>query len=149
MADRRDPVVSYHFYIDIESIYQGTFRECSALKMETPVVEYWAGGKSGDTRFAKIPGRVKVADITLKGGLTGPETKKLWDWHQKIVDGQVNQNRQNATIWCFSQDNQPVASWRLFECWPVSVATGSMNAGGNDVLTIELVLAAERLEQVQ
>ena len=35
MADRKkDPLTNFHFYVDIESVFAGTFREVSGLTTE-------------------------------------------------------------------------------------------------------------------
>ena len=112
------------------------------------MIEYWHAGKAGDTRFAKIPGRVKYENITLKGGVT-QDSKKLWDWRKHVQDGRVDDARQNGTVWMFDQANTPVASWKFEGAWPVSLKGPAMNAGNNEVGVEELQIAIEYLERMQ
>jgi phage tail-like protein len=144
---RTDPLVSYHFYIDVESVFQGTFRECSALGSTQDVIEYWHAGKAGETRWAKLPGRIKFDDIVLKGGTTS-DTKKLWDWRKKVEDGHVDDARSNGTIWMFDQANTPKASWRFSDGWPSKVKSPGFNAGQNEAAVEELTIAIEKLERI-
>ena len=89
MADRKkDPLTNFHFYVDIESVFAGTFREVSGLTTENPVIEYWHAGPAGDTRYLKMPGRLKVNDITMKTG-TIDDTLSLHKWRKEIEAGQV------------------------------------------------------------
>ena len=39
MADHEDPLVSFHFAVDIQGVVQGFFTECSGLGSETEIVE--------------------------------------------------------------------------------------------------------------
>jgi phage tail-like protein len=143
---RRDPVASYHFYVDVESVFQGTFREVSGMGSENPVIEYWSAGKGGETKFTKIPGRVKYNDITMKSGTTD-DTLKLTKWREQVEQGKVNDARQNGTIWMFAQDNSPVASWRFYDAWPIKLVGPAANSNANEPAIEELTIAVEKLER--
>ncbi|MBV9358373.1 MAG: phage tail protein [Chloroflexi bacterium] len=146
-GSRNDPLVTYHFYVDVESVFQGTFRECSALGSSQDVIEYWHAGKAGETRWAKLPGRPKFDDIVLKGGTTA-DTKKLWEWRKKVEDGNVDDARANGTIWMFDQANTPKASWRFTAAWPSKLKSPGFNAGQNEAAVEELTMPIEGLERV-
>ena len=66
---RTDPLVSYHFHVEIDGITQAQFRECGGLGSESQVVEYKESVK-GVTVIRKQPGAIKWADITLKRGVS-------------------------------------------------------------------------------
>jgi phage tail-like protein len=144
IGGRKDRLAGYHFYVDIEGVFQGTFRECSGMSTQSDVIEYWSGAKEGDTQFSKIPGRVKYNDITLKGGLA-EDTKGLWDWRGRVEKGEVDKARQNGTIYMFDQGNKAVAKWRFEDAWPTKLAGPGLNAGSNDVAVEELTIAIEKL----
>jgi phage tail-like protein len=143
---RQDPLVGYHFYVDVETVFQGTFRECSGLGSKQDVIEYWHAGKAGDTQFAKIPGRINNSNIVLKGGAT-TDSLKLWKWRAQVESGQVDQARANGTIWVFDQANTPKASWRFYDAWPTELKGPSFNAGNNEAAVEELTICVEKLER--
>jgi len=143
---RNDPLTGYHFYVDVESVFQGTFRECSGLGSSQDVVEYWHAGKAGDTKFAKLPGRIKYDDITLKGGTT-QDTMKLWKWRGEIEKGNVDSARHNGTIYMFDQANTPKAIWKFEDAWPSKLKGPGMNAGNNEAAVEEVTICIEKLER--
>ena len=147
MADRKkDPLTNFHFYVDIESVFSGTFREVSGIGSENPVIEYWHAGPKGDTQWMKMPGRLKVNDITMKTG-TIDDTIALHKWRKQVEDGSIDQARQNGTIWMFNQANEPLAKWDFTNAWPTKLAGPSLNAGANETAVEELTIAVETVER--
>ena len=68
---KTDPGANFHFYVDIESVFQGTFREVSGLGSENPVIEHWAARQErARPSTSSSPGAIKCNDITFKRGLT-------------------------------------------------------------------------------
>jgi phage tail-like protein len=143
---KNDPGANFHFYVDIESVFQGVFREVSGLGSENPVIEHWAGAKSGETVYTKQPGRIKYNDITLKAGL-GEDTLKLHKWREKVELGKVAEARTNGTIWMFDQENNPLAKWRFMNAWPSKLSGPSLNANANDTAIEEMTIAVEKLSR--
>ncbi|MGH2350506.1 MAG: phage tail protein [Chloroflexota bacterium] len=144
-GSRKDPAANFHFYVDIENVFQGTFREVSGLGTgENPVIEHWAAGKGGETLYTKQPGRIKYPDLTFKAGL-GEDTLKLYKWREKVELGKVGEARTNGTIWMFSQDNTPVAKWKFEAAWPMKISGPSLNANANDAAVEDLTVAVEKI----
>jgi len=149
MADRKkDPLANFHFYVDIESVFAGTFREVSGLGSENPVIEYWHAGQKGETRWLKMPGRLKVNDLTFKTG-TIDDTMALHKWRKEIEDGNVDKNRKNGSIWMFNQANEPVAKCDFTDAWPIKISGPTLNAGANETAVEEITLAIETLHRNQ
>ena len=105
-----------------------------------------AAGPKGDTRWMKMPGRLKVNDITLKTG-TIDDTMALHKWRKQVEDGAVDQVRQNGTIWMFNQANEPLAKWDFTNAWPVKLNGPSLNAGANETAVEELTIAVETIDR--
>jgi len=141
---KKDPAANFHFFVDIESVFQGTFREVSGIGSENPVIEHWTGGKAGETNYTKQPGRIKFNDISLKAGL-GDDTLKLHKWREKVELGKVAEARTNGTIWMYDMDNTPVAKWRFLNGWPSKLSGPSMNANANETAIEELTIAVEKV----
>jgi phage tail-like protein len=146
MAER-DPLVGYHFYVEIDSITQAQFRECSGLGSEQQAIEYKEAGKNGVTVIKKVPGALKWTDITLKRGVT--DVMELWKWRKAIEDGKVETERKNGSIVMYNQANTEVARWNFVNAWPMKITGPQPNANNNDVALEELVLAHEGLERVK
>ena len=69
-ASREDPLVSFHFMIDVQGEIKGYFTEVSGLGSESEVMEHKVVNEKGIEIVKKIPGRLKWGDITLKRGIT-------------------------------------------------------------------------------
>ena len=145
-GSRKDPAANFHFWVDIEPVFQGTFREVTGMGSENPVIEHWSASKGGETRYIKQPGRIKYNDITMKAG-TDEDTLKLHKWREKVELGKVSEARSNGTIWMFNQDNTPIAKWKFYDAWPIKVTGPGLNANANDTAIEEMTIAIEKLER--
>ena len=68
-GSRSDPLVGYHFHVEIDGVSQAQFRECSGLDSENEIVEYKEAGAGGQTVIRKQPGaRIQVADHRPQDG---------------------------------------------------------------------------------
>ena len=67
-GQRKDPLVSFSFYVDIQGTVVGTFRECTGMGSETELVEAKESDK-GKLVYMKIPGALKWENISLKRGI--------------------------------------------------------------------------------
>ena len=142
---RSDPLVSYHFHVEIDGITQAQFRECSGLGSESQVVEYKESAK-GVTLIRKQPGAIKWQDITLKRGVT--DIMELWNWRKLVEQGKVDEARKNGSIVLYNQAEKEIARWNFKEGWPSKLSGPSVKADGNDVAIEEMTLAIEGLERV-
>jgi len=147
MANRTDPLVGYHFYVEIDGITQAQFRECSGLSSESQIIEYKEAGKSGQTVIRKVPGPLKWSDITLKRGVT--DIMELWKWRKEIEDGKVDSSRKNGSIVLYNQDNQEIARWNFVDGWPSKITGPQANANNAEVALEEMVLCHEGLTRVK
>ena len=144
-ASRTDPLVGYHFHVEIDGITQAQFRECSGLGSESQVVEYKESVK-GVTLIRKQPGAIKWQDITLKRGVT--DIMELWNWRKLVEQGKVDEARKNGSIVLYNQAEKEIARWNFKEGWPSKLSGPSVKADGNDVAIEEMTLAIEGLERV-
>src|SRR5438045_9296274 len=84
-----EAVGSLRWYLEIDGIAEGIFREVTGLDSETEVIEHRVTGKGGNIVISKIPGALKWSNITLRRGVT--DDRKLHDWRQKIEQGQIEE----------------------------------------------------------
>jgi phage tail-like protein len=105
MARETDPLVGFHFQLDLGGVVAGYFTEISGLGSENEVVEHKVveGGKQ---KVQKIPGRLKWGDITLKRGITA--MMDIWQWRKLVEDGMVDAARTNGSIIMLDQELTPL-----------------------------------------
>jgi phage tail-like protein len=140
-STRHDPFKNFNFLVEIEGITQAGFSECSGLRSEVDVIEYREGGELSSVR--KLPGRVKVGDITLKRGVT--TSNELQEWFQTILNGVTT--RKNGVIVLLDDQRQPAVRWNFFNAFPRKWEGPSLDAKGTDVAIETLTLCCERLER--
>jgi phage tail-like protein len=139
-ATRIDPYSSFLFAVELDSITQGHFRECTGLSSSIEVVENPEGGRG---QVSKIPGRIKYPNIVLKWGLT--DSTELYDWHKSFLDH--NGIRKNGSIIQFDAQGGEKARWNFTQGWPTKWDGPSFNAGGNDLSVETLEIAHEGVER--
>ena len=143
MAQTRDPLVGFHYAIEVQGVVTGYFTECSGIGSEHEIIEHKIVDEKGRELIQKIPGRLKWENVTFKRGIT--ENMDIWDWRETVVQGQVDDARRNGSIVMFNQSLKEVARWNFENAWPLKVSGPSMKADSNEFGIEELVLTHEGL----
>lgn len=139
---RRDPYTNARFKLQIGGIQQAAFVECAIADTTTDPIEYRVGTDPGSMR--KQAGLTKYGNITLKWGLS--DSKELWDWRKKIIDGKVEEARQNGSIIVLDeQGNETGIQWNFVKGWPSKYDPADFNAKGNDIAIETLEITHEGL----
>lgn len=146
MADE-NPLVGFHFSVDLSGTIAGYFTECSGLGSEHEVIEHKVVDAKGKERVQKIPGRLKWENITLKRGITS--AMDFWKWRAEIEKGNVNSNRKNGSIVMYDQEGKPVAQWDFEAAWPSKVTGPQPKSDSNEVGVEEVVIAHEYIKRVK
>jgi len=115
-TEREDPLIGFHFALDIQGTVKGYFTEISGIGSESDIAEQKVVNEKGIQVVLKVPGRLKWGDITLKRGLTS--NMELWTWRKMIEDGDVHKARKNGSITMYDQMLKPVAQWDFKNAWP-------------------------------
>lgn len=147
MPGQEDPLTSFHFFVEIKSVFAGAFREASGLGSENEVIDYKGATEKGESTVQKVPGRLKWDNITLKRGLTS--SLELWKWRKKVEEGKVKDARTNGSIILYSQDNTEVARWNFKNAWPSKLSGPSLNAQNNEIAIEELIIVHEGIERAK
>lgn len=145
MADHEDPLVSFHFAVDIQGVIQGFFTECSGLGSETEIVEHKVV-KDGVEVVMKIPGRLKWENIVMKRGITS--NMDIWTWRKQVETGDVAGARRDGSIVMFDQTLAEVARWNFIRGWPSKVTGPSVKSDSNEIGVEELTITHEYIERV-
>ena len=147
MADREDPLVGFHFGVDVQGVVTGFFTECSGLGSEHEVIEQKLVTELGHEFVQKVPGRLKWDNITLKRGITS--SMEIWDWRKQVEGGDVNGARRDGSIVMYDQELAEVARWNFERAWPLKVSGPSPKADSNEIGIEELTLTHEYIERVK
>lgn len=134
-----DPFPTFKFRVEVGSIVEALFMECSGLEMHTEVQEYQEGGLNDFTH--KFPGATKLTNVTLKRGFALSNEIFLWykEMENCLRGGQAFEYR-NVTITLYSSvDNTNLVRWTLTNAFPVRWV-------GPTLRTDEAAFAVESLE---
>ena len=146
-ARKSDPLVGFHYAIEVQGVVTGYFTECSGLGSEHEVIEHKIVDESGHEIVQKIPGRMKWQDISLKRGIT--DAMDIWDWRKQVEDGDIEGARHNGSIVMFDQSYTEVARWDFERAWPLKVTGPSLQADSNAFGIEELTITHEGLRRVK
>lgn len=126
----------------------GAFQECTGLEIEMDVQDYLEGGRNNGV--VRRVGRAKYQPIVLKRGLffrgaegqAGPE---LWEWMQRILNGERPVPRHDGLVHVMSADNRLRATWMFERGLPAKIRGPELNARTGEIAIEELTIAHEGL----
>ena len=147
MAEREDPLVGFHFAVEIQGVIKGYFTECSGLGSEHEVIEHKVVNEGKQEIVIKLPGRLKWENITLKRGITS--SMDIWDWRKQVEDGDVEGARHSGSVTMYNHKADAVARWEFEKAWPVKVTGPQPKADSNEIGIEELTIAHEYIKRVQ
>lgn len=132
-----DPYMSFNFLVEIDSVAEAGFQECSGLDSTTESAPYREGGEN--TTVRKLMGKTTYSEITLKRRMT--DSDDLWNWRKNIVDGIPD--RRNISIVLLDSKRQEVKRWNVDRAWPSKWEGPSLNATGTDAAIEGLTITHE------
>ena len=136
----KEPLLSRRFHVEIQGIQQAIFTECSGLQVESEVLRVQEGGRNNFVHI--LPGPLKVANVTLKWGIT--DSRELWDWFKELVNGRIE--RKNVHIITYDQEGTEKIRWTLRNAIPIKWVGPNFRAEENAVGIESLELAHEGLD---
>ena len=146
-ASKRDILVTFSWFLELDGVAWGQFRECSGLSSEHEIIEAKLTSKGGKDFVYKTPGRLKWGDITLKRGMNAE--MDIWKWRKDVEDGKIDKARKNGSIVMYDYDFKEVARWNFVQAWPSKASGPSLNTGSSDAAIEELTLVHEGIERVK
>ena len=136
------PLPKFYFTVETDSLPEATFQEVSGLDTEAQPIEY-RHGNSPVFSTIKMPGLVKVSNITLKKGIFVNDNK-FYDWYAKIKMNIIK--RETVVISLLDETGAPKMVWTLNNAWPTKVTGTDLKSDGNEVAVETLELAHEGLK---
>ena len=141
----KDPHVVHHFALELQGVVEGTFQECSGISTTSEVIEHREQDAQGRQKITKIPGQLKVNDITLKRGMT--DDLDLYRWRQDVIDGKIDLARKDGSIILMDQLDNEVYRVNFRRGWPTVYKSSDFKSTDNSVALEELTLAVEWIER--
>lgn len=133
---------AYNFKLDIQGVTAAYFTRVSGFSIAVEAIPYRSGGDP--MAVHRLPGRVKIGDITLWYGLTS--STFMWDWLMTAVQGRVE--RKNVSIILVGSDGiQEVTRWNLTNAWLSEWCGAELDALDQKVAIERMTLVAESLER--
>jgi phage tail-like protein len=143
---QRDPLIGAHFALDVDGVVSAFFKEASGFNNASEVITHQAVDSAGKSVIQKIPGDLTWEDINLKRGIT--DDKALWDWRQKVIDGDVSGARANGSVVMYNQANEEVARFNFVNGWPSAWKGPDVSSEDQSVAIEEITIAHEGLNRV-
>jgi len=147
MARSSDPLVGFHFSLEVQGAVTGYFTEIGGLGSETEVVDHKIVTEKALPIVQKIPGRLKWGDITLKRGITA--AMDMWNWRKMVEEGKIADARKNGSIIMYNQSFEKVAQWDFVNGWPSKVTGPQVQSDSNAFGIEEMTIVHEGIKRVQ
>jgi phage tail-like protein len=124
------------FYVEMgkagAKAVQAVFTEVSGLQIEMQVTEYEEGGTNNFIH--KLPGRLKVSNVTLKHGIT--RSNDFLSWCLSI-------ERRNVSVVMYDVAGAAVMRWNFTDAYPVKWV-GPQFTADSTAMAIETIEIAHR-----
>ena len=133
-SDSIDLFAASNFILNVDGMRAG-FAEVEGLATETDIIEYREGNE--DSTVGKLLRIRKLTNVILRRGFTN--SKALWDWHKKAVEGQTQ--RLHGTITLLDESRKPAIVWEFLEAWPCKWTGSAIN--DEKIAIDEMVLVVE------
>jgi phage tail-like protein len=143
-ADRKDPLRSFKFRLEIDGVQRAGFREASGLDSSQDPIDYREGDDKTMT-IRKLPGLKKFSNIVLKRGIT--DDMDLWKWRKQVMDGKIKDARKHGSVILMDDEGNDKARWDFVEGWPTKWTGPSFNATGNEVAIETLEITHEGVDR--
>ncbi|GIV97434.1 MAG: hypothetical protein KatS3mg057_2091 [Herpetosiphonaceae bacterium] len=127
------------FYIELSSITEGIFFECSGLEAEIKTKEVREGGRNDYVH--RLPEGIAYRPITLKSGLV---TKDVWKWFMKCAEGKID--RRDFSIVVYGPPMVERLRWDVKGAWPVKWSGPGFNTKQDEFLIQSIELAHQGFE---
>ncbi len=138
----RDIFRNYGYVLELGGERAGYFTKVTGMGLSVESIEYREGGARSGVR--KLPGRLKVAPVTLYWGVTS--NRDMWEWLMTAVNGRVE--RRNISVIVLGTDGlTEVVRWNLGDVWISEWIGTELEALGNGVAIERMTLQAETVER--
>lgn len=140
IGSRQDPILAFHFAIEIGGLIVAGFSDASGLQAEIEVQEYREGGVND--YIHKFAGPTKYpSNLILKRGIT--DNTSLWSWYTDVMRGRIE--RKLVGVVLMNSTGDVSRRWNLQNAYPVKWTGPELKATASEVAIETLELAHEGL----
>jgi phage tail-like protein len=145
MANANYPLPKFHFSVE----WGGSkiaFTEVSGLNKEMDLLEY-RYGNSPEFFKRKMPGMVKLSNITLKRGIFAGDNE-FYAWYNTVAMNLVE--RRDITITLLDENHAPVVVWKVKDCFIQNLKCTDLKSDVNElgIDTVEIANHGFTMEHV-
>lgn len=132
-----DPLQKFKFRVTVPGLPSGIgFQKCSGLSLEVGVTEYEEGGYS---YTHKLPGKVKVGEVTLERGAYADTS-----FADLIKSTMMNEDMRNTIIISLcDRFGNAQRTWKLAEAWVSKWEGSDLDATSEDVAIEKITIQHE------
>ncbi len=134
------PLPKFYFQVKWDSTVM-SFQEVSGLDVQSEEIKY-RHGDSPVFSVIKMPGMVKVGNVTMKKGIFKADNK-FWDWFKQIKMNTIK--RVPVTISLLDEAGKPTMVWTLANAWPTKITGTDLKSEGNEVAVESIEIVHEGL----
>ena len=138
-----DPIATYAYHVEIDSITVAQFKQVSGLSISVGVIEHRANKLMGQPIMKKLPGAVKFDDIVLSRGKVADQA--FWSWIKLVQDGKISEARKSGSIVLFDYAHGEINRFNFEQGWPSKIEVGKLEAGADSVLLETVTITHENL----
>ena len=138
-----DPIATYAYHVEIDSITLAQFKQVSGLSISVGVIEHRANKLMGQPIMKKLPGAVKFDDIVLSRGKVADQA--FWSWIKLVQDGKISEARKSGSIVLFDYAHGEINRFNFEQGWPSKIEVGKLEAGADSVLLETVTITHENL----
>jgi phage tail-like protein len=138
-----DPIATYAYHVEIDSITVAQFKQVSGLSISVGVIEHRSNKLMGQPILKKLPGAVKFDDIVLSRGKVADMA--FWSWIKLVQDGKISEARKTGAIVLFDYAHGEINRFNFDQGWPSKVEVGKLEAGVDSVLLETVTITHENL----
>lgn len=131
---KRDLYGAYRFWVEIDSLTEGAFSECTGLSAETEIFEWEEGGWNSHKH--RLPVRTKFPNLVLKRGVA---TADLWQWYAEVIQGTIK--RRSLSVVLYGYAGQAPLRWKFVEALPVKWVGPNLKTGASEAAVETLEIA--------
>lgn len=132
---RKDPFLSFKFWVEIDGIVSAAFSKVSGLAAEVEYETYEQGGDN-DHVYRAIK-RIKYPNLVLERGMT--TSNDLWGWYQKTASGKPD--KKSGAVVLVGLDGKEKNRWNFSGAYPVKWESSDFSSTSSDTVIekIEIV----------
>jgi len=138
-----DPIATYAYHVEIDSITVAQFKQVSGLSISVGVIEHRSNKLMGQPIMKKLPGSVTFENIVLARGKVADQA--FWSWMKLVQDGKIAEARKSGSIVLFDYAHGEVNRFNFEQGWPSKIEVGRLESGADSVLLETVTITHENL----